>query len=71
MKRILYPLLSVCVLLVVLAACTSQSKDIVPSPAFAPYVSAYTGGIVSQSSGIRVELAQEQPLVDLNQELEE
>ena len=59
-------------LLATLLACTGkQQKDIVPSNEFAPYVNAYTGGIVSQHSAIRIELAQEQPMVELNHELEQ
>lgn len=58
-------------LLIVLFACTGkQQKDIVPSSKFSPYISAYTGGIVSQHSTIRIELAHEQPMVELNRELE-
>ena len=54
-----------------LFACTGkQQKDIVPSSKFSPYINAYTGGIVSQHSTIRIELTQEQPMVELNHELE-
>lgn len=56
---------------VVFASCTSSPKDIVPSAEYAPYVNAYTGGVISQTSGIRIELTQEQPMVDLNNELKE
>ncbi len=56
---------------VVLNACSGSRKDILPSAEYAPYVSAYTGGVVSQSSAIRVELAQDQALVDLNNELKD
>ena len=52
-------------------SCRNPQKEIVPSPDFAPYVNAYTGGLLSQSSNIRIELSQELPLVDLNNELQE
>jgi uncharacterized protein YfaS (alpha-2-macroglobulin family) len=50
-------------------SCRQTRKEIIPSADFAPYVSAYTGGIISPSSVIRIELAHEQPVVTLNQEL--
>lgn len=34
-------------------------------------INAYTGGVISQSSPIRIELTQDQPVVDLNNELKE
>ena len=59
-------------LLLGLSAChTTSEKDIVPPVAFAPYVSAYTGGVISQMSAIRIELAEELPMVDLNAEPED
>ncbi|WP_342993186.1 MULTISPECIES: alpha-2-macroglobulin family protein, partial [Bacteroides] len=36
---------------------------------YAPYVNAYTGGVISQNSTIRIELTHDQPMVDLNNEL--
>ena len=48
-----------------------QQKDIVPSAEYAPFVNAYTGGVISQTSNIRIELTQDQPMVDLNNELKE
>lgn len=54
-----------------LTSCTSGQKDIVPSAEYASYVNAYTGGVISQTSNIRIELAQDQPMVDLNNELKE
>ena len=51
-------------------SCNGAPKDIIPSSEFAPYINAYTGGIISQHSTIRIELTQDQPIVDLNQELE-
>ncbi len=57
--------------IVVFVSCTSSKKDIVPSAEYAPYVNAYTGGVISQTSNIRIELTRDQPMVDLNNELKE
>ncbi|MDR2474937.1 MAG: alpha-2-macroglobulin [Bacteroidales bacterium] len=46
-----------------------NGKDITPSVAYAPYISAYTGGIVSTASTVRIELAKEQPSVELMTEI--
>lgn len=51
--------------IILLQACT-QRKDITPSAEFSPYINAYTGGVISNQSVIRIELTQDQPLVDLN-----
>ena len=62
------------ILLTVIAgfsSCKSNQKDIIPSAEYAPYVNAYTGGVISQNSTIRIELTQYQPMVDLNQELKD
>ena len=62
------------ILLTVIAGfsyCKSNQKDIIPSAEYAPYVNAYTGGVISQNSTIRIELTQDQPMVDLNQELKD
>ncbi len=64
--KLFFFLLTICVL----SSCSSSRKDIIPSAEYAPYVSAYTGGVVSQNSSIRIELTQDQPMVDLNNELE-
>ncbi|MDD3037474.1 alpha-2-macroglobulin [Bacteroides sp.] len=58
-------------MIVAVSSCTSSKKDIIPSAEYAPYVNAYTGGVISQSSTIRIELAQDQPMVDLNNELKD
>lgn len=63
-------LFCLCLLASTFFACKEKAKDIVPSAEFAPYITAYTGGIVSQRSTIRIELAHEQPIVDLNKELD-
>lgn len=52
-----------------LYSCTHAQKDIIPSADYAPYVNAYTGGVISQNSTIRIELTHDQPMVDLNNEL--
>lgn len=57
--------------MVCFASCTRSQKDIIPSAEFAPYVNAYTGGVISQNSTIRIELTQDQPMVDLNNELKD
>ena len=54
-----------------LFACTRSQKDIIPSAEYAPYVNAYTGGVITQSSTIRIELTQDQAMVDLNNELKD
>ncbi|KAA5270229.1 alpha-2-macroglobulin family protein [Bacteroides faecis] len=62
------------ILLTVIAgfsSCKSNQKDIIPSAEYAPYVNVYTGGVISQNSTIRIELTQDQPMVDLNQELKD
>ena len=58
-------------MIVIFSSCTRTQKDIIPSAEYAPYVNAYTGGVISQNSTIRIELTHEQPMVDLNNELKE
>ena len=58
-------------MIVSFSSCTRTQKDIIPSADYAPYVNAYTGGVISQNSTIRIELTHEQPMVDLNNELKE
>ena len=58
-------------MIVSFSSCTRTQKDIIPSDDYAPYVNAYTGGVISQNSTIRIELTHEQPMVDLNNELKE
>ena len=43
-----------------LYSCTRTQKDIIPSADYAPYVNAYTGGVISQNSTIRIELTHDQ-----------
>lgn len=63
--------LALLAIIVGMLSCTRSQKEILPSAEYAPYVNAYTGGVISQSSPIRIELTQEQPMVDLNQEFKE
>lgn len=67
--------IGISILLVITAislfACSRSQREVIPSVEYAPYVNAYTGGVISQSSPIRIELTQDQPMVDLNQELED
>ena len=57
--------------ILVFSSCANSKKDIIPSAEYAPFVNAYTGGVISQTSNIRIELTQDQPMVDLNNELKE
>ena len=58
-------------MIVSFSSCTRTQKDIIPSAEYAPYINAYTGGVISQNSTIRIELTHKQPMVDLNNELKE
>ncbi len=68
-------ILSLTILLTVLSAITftscKKNKEIVPPAEFAPYVSAYTGGMISSVSTIRIELTQGLPSVELNTEVKD
>lgn len=67
MKRdIAFKLLPCLLASLLLFACDGQRKDISPSAEFAPYINAYTGGVISRQATIRIELAQDLPMVDLN-----
>ena len=52
-------------------SCADCQKEVIPSSEYAPYVNAYTGGVISSSSPIRIELTHDQPVVDLNNELKD
>lgn len=65
--RFFFLLLAICLL----SSCSNTRKEIAPSAEYATYINAYTGGVISQSSTIRIELANDQPMVDLNNELKE
>lgn len=59
------------ILILGLHSCKQVKTEITPSYKYASYVSAYTGGVISQTSIIRVELAQDLPVVELNTELKD
>ena len=73
MKRSSLPLMILFCLLCGLAisSCKKKNQDIIPSLEFAPYISAYTGGVISSSSSIRIELSQEQQIVEMDSEIKE
>ncbi|MDR0937789.1 MAG: alpha-2-macroglobulin [Mediterranea sp.] len=68
MKQLSFPLrqatLSLLAALTLCVGSCKSGKDISPSSDYAAYVNAYTGGIISRAASIRVELTQEQPLVE-------
>lgn len=70
-RSIAFKLFFLLLAVIALSSCTNSRKDIIPSAEYAPYVNAYTGGVISQNSGIRIELTHDQPMVDLNNELKE
>lgn len=53
-----------------LYSCGGNSKVVTPSSDFEPYIKAYTDGIVSESSAIRICFAVDFPAVEVNSELE-
>ena len=48
-----------------------RNRDIVPSSEYAPYVSAYTGGVISSDASIFIELTEEQQIVEIGAEVKE
>lgn len=56
---------------ILLFSCKERNKTIIPSSDFAAYVNAYTGGIISAGSTIRIELTRSLPSVELNKEIGE
>ena len=63
-------LLFASVSLLILSSCAQQGKEVIPSPQFAHYIHAYTGGMINSQSSIRIELAQPQPSVQTNTPVE-
>jgi len=55
--------------LFLLASCKTNRQEIIPSAEYASYVNAYTGGLISSTSTIRVELTADLPMVELHSEL--
>jgi len=64
------PFLFALFVLIGLSGC-KQNSEIIPSGEFTPYISAYSGGIISRTGTIRIELAQEVSAVDLNAEMKD
>ncbi|MDR3061498.1 MAG: alpha-2-macroglobulin [Dysgonamonadaceae bacterium] len=60
-----------CFLMSLILFSCSQNKEIIPSSEYAPYINAFTGGSISSQSTIKIEFAQEQPVVELNIELKD
>ena len=60
MRRI--HLLTLPLLLALFAACATRHSEAPDATAFAPYISAYTGGVVPDGTAIRIELAAPVPL---------
>ena len=58
-------------LVLLLTSCKNTPKEIIPSEEFAPYIHAYTGGMISQRSTIRIEFTHDQPMVDTTNELKD
>ncbi|MDR0547372.1 MAG: alpha-2-macroglobulin [Dysgonamonadaceae bacterium] len=56
-------------ILIPLFAFWSCNREIVPVSEFTPYISAYTGGLVSPTSNIVIELANEQANIEPNTEI--
>lgn len=59
------------ILICTFSSCKEQLKEIIPSDDFAPYVSAYTGGVISSTANIYIELAQTYPDFEENEEVSE
>ncbi|MDR2979524.1 MAG: alpha-2-macroglobulin [Bacteroidales bacterium] len=53
------------------SSCKEKTRDIVPSTDFAPYISAYTGGIISSNASIYIELTENLQTVEENSEITE
>ena len=48
-----------------------KNQDLTPSIEFAPYISAYTGGVIGSDGTIRIELAEEQQIVEMGEEVKD
>lgn len=71
MKTFPIYLLSFVWLILCLVSCNPQQpREITPSGAYAPYVSAYTGGVVSREASVMVKLTQPMEMVELNAEVD-
>ena len=70
MKQKLLPFILIALLGIACFSC-KNNKEIAPSVDFAPYISAYTGGVISSESPIQIQLTQDVPVVQLNSEIKE
>ena len=55
----------------ILSVACSQNKVVLPSVDFAPYISAYSGGLISNRSSVRIEFTQDIPKVELQTALKD
>ncbi len=69
-QKFLYLAMLVVALTITLFSCR-QNKEIIPSSEYAPYISAYTGGLISTGSTIKIEFAQEKSSVELHAEIKD
>ncbi len=70
MKKNLNRLILACLIGIITISC-GQNKEVLPSADFAPYISAYSGGVISNHSSIRIEFTQDIPMVELNTALKD
>ncbi len=69
MKRVTFFKSLIVILAVAFSFTSCGKKEAVPADEFTPYISAYTGGLIYQSSSIFIELVNEQQDVELNAEI--
>ena len=70
MKKLFIPALA-CITALLFFSCAQHRREVFPAPQFAHYIHAYTGGVISSNSSIRIELAQPQLSVQINSPIEE
>jgi uncharacterized protein YfaS (alpha-2-macroglobulin family) len=70
-KRNFYPVICLAFLLSALFSCVNRKSTIAPESGFAPYISAYTGGLIYRTSTIRVKLTKEIPGISPGAEVKE
>ncbi|MCL2728384.1 MAG: alpha-2-macroglobulin, partial [Bacteroidales bacterium] len=70
MKRLIIPFFAL-LSTVLLTSCASRTKDLTPSPEFANYITAYTGGVIAPNSAIQIQLTQPQSSVEVNAPIKE
>ncbi len=73
MKRITFQsfLSALSLLFLFSTACNRVRDEIIPSAEFAPFVNAYTGGVISSHSSIKVELTDVLPTAEFGAEIKE